>query len=203
MTKHQQALKFAHEHLGEHEQPPGSNTGPFVRQCQASTWLAGTRWPWCASFIVKAWTVAGFKFPYRGASAFGMLDYYRAHLPRWVVPVSKAKPGAAVVFNVGSGHVAMLEVPYAGTEPYVQTIGGNEGDAVRREKRHISLVRGVVDPVETGTPPTAKPPIFEVVTSASGHAKLVYASNARAVGKKLPQLLNRYGGLTIRRRHRT
>lgn len=199
MTKHQKALEFMRNNLGAHEQPMGSNTGPFVRECQAATWLAGTRWPWCAATIVKAWTVAGFKFPYRGASAYGLLDYYQKHLPKWVVAVSAAKPGAAVVFKIGAGHVAMLEVPFAETEPLVQTIGGNEDDAVRRETRHVSLVRGVVDPIETGTVPPAKPPIFEVVTSASGHAKLVYVSGARAIGRKLPQLLNRWGGITIRR----
>lgn len=200
MTKHEKSLKFMRDNLGQHEQPMGSNTGLFVRECQASTWLAGTRWPWCAATIVRAWTVAGFKFPYRGASAYGMLDYYRAHLPKWVVPVAKAKPGAAVIFNIGSGHVAMLAKPFSETEPNVVTIGGNEGDAVREETRRIGLVRGCVDPVEVGTPPAAKKPVYEVVGSISGHQKIVFVSGAKGVGKKLPQLLNKFGGVTIQRR---
>lgn len=200
MTKHEKALQFMRENVGQHEVPLGSNTGPFVLSCQRATWLAGTRWPWCAATIVKAWDVAKFKQPYKGASAYGMFDYYKRHLPKWVVPVAQAKPGAAVIFNVGAGHVAMLAKPYSETEPYVHTIGGNEHDSVAAADRHITLVRGCVDPVEYGTPPDAKKPIYEVVTSASGHKKLVFVSGSKAVGRKLPQLLNRYGGVTIRRR---
>lgn len=200
MTKHEKAVKFMRDNIGQHEQPMGSNTGPFVLECQRSTWLAGTRWPWCAATICKAWTVAGFQFPYRGASAYGLLDYYRKHLPSWVVPLSRATPGAAVVFNIGAGHVAMLAKPFKETDPDVVTIGGNEGDAVREETRRVGLVRGVVDPIELEKHAPAKPPLFEVVTSASGHAKLVYVASAKGVQKKLPRLLNRWGGITIRRR---
>jgi hypothetical protein len=199
--QHARAVSWAVNRLGQHEQPPGSNTGPFVRECQAATWLAGSKWPWCCAFWVKAWTVAGRKLPYRGAGAYAMLDWYRKNLPGWVVPIERARPGAAVIWNVGSGHCAMLERFYDETRPNVATIDGNVSDAVARRSRHVSLVRGVIDPPEDrGIVKPAKPPVFEVVTSASGHSKLVYASGAKAVGRKLPALLNRFGGLTIRRR---
>lgn len=201
MTKHEKALKFMVDNLGQHEQPLGSNTGPFVQECQAATWLPGTRWPWCAATIVKAWTVAGLNPPYRGASAYGLLAYYQANLKGWVSTLDKAKPGAAVVFNIGAGHVAMLAKPYSETRPNVVTIGGNEGDAVREVTRAHSEVRGVVDPVETGTAPKPAPrPVYEVATSASGHRKLVFVSGSKAVSRKLPQILNRWGGVTITRR---
>jgi len=187
------------QNVGQHEQPMGSNTGPFVQECQRATWLAGTRWPWCAATVCKAWTEAGFKLPYKGAGAYAMLDWYRQHLPNWVVPLAKAKPGAAIIFNIGAGHVGVLEKRYDGG-PVVHTIDGNWGDAVTRVTHPANLVRGCVDPVEAGTVPAAKKPVYEVVTSASGHKKLVFASGAKGVGKKIPQLLNRFGGLTIKRR---
>jgi hypothetical protein len=150
---------------------------------------------------VKAWTVAGRKLPYLGAGAYPMLDWYKTHLPLWVVPLEKATPGAAVVFNIGAGHVGTLAKPYTGG-PTVSTIDGNWGDAVTAVEHAVGDIRGIVDPPEKqlGVVVPAKPPVFEVVTSASGHSKLVYASGAKAVGKKLPQLLNRFGGVTISRR---
>jgi hypothetical protein len=203
--QHAKAVSWAVNRLGQREEPLGSNTGPFVRQCQEATWLAGSRWPWCVAFWIKAWKTAGRKLPYLGAGAYAMLDWYRKHLPGWVVPIERAKPGAAVIYNVGSGHCAMLERFYSETKPYVATIDGNVSDMVARRSRHVSLVRGVIDPPERdiGAVKPAKPPVFEVVTSESGHKKLIYASGARAVGRKLPALLKRYGGLggiTIRRR---
>jgi hypothetical protein len=202
MTTHQYALQWAREHLGEHEVPMGSNTGPFVLSCQRATWLGGTRWPWCVAFWVKAWTVAGRTLPYRGAGAYAMLDWYRKHLPTWVVAASHARTGSAVIFNIGAGLCAILARPYPETDPWVHTVDGNVGDKVSINKRHITTVRGVIDPPEkmVGVVRPAKPPVFEVVTSASGHTKLVYASGPTAIGKKLPQILNRYGGVTIRRR---
>lgn len=198
--KHAVAVKWAANHVGQGEQPPGSNTGEFVISCQRATWLGGTRWPWCASFVIKAWTVAGFSMPWRGAGAWALLDWYRSHLPKTVVPLKDARPGSAVVFNIGTGHVGILEKKYDGG-PVVHTIDGNWQDAVTRVAHPVGLVRGVVDPVETGTVPAAKHAKWEVVTSESGHSVVVFASGSKGIGLKLPQLLNRWGGVTIRRRH--
>lgn len=201
MSQHSKVVSWLTENLGQHEVPSGSNTGPFVQSCQAATWLAGTRWPWCVATWVKAWTVTGRTLPYRGAGAYATLDWYKTHLPAWVKPLAKAQPGAAVILNIGAGHLATLARPYAGG-PTFDSIDGNWHDSVTRVKHPVSLVRGVVDPPEKqiGVIFPATPPVFEVVTSASGHAKLVYSSGAKAVGKKLPALLNRYGGLTIKRK---
>jgi hypothetical protein len=199
LKKHAAALKFMEDNVGQHEVPMGSNTGPFVLRCQASTWLPGSGWPWCCATIIKAWTVGGFALPWKGAGAYALLDWYKAHLPKTVVPLKNARPGAAVVFNIGTGHVGMLEKPYDGGSS-VHTIDGNWQDAVTRVAHPVGLVCGVVDPVETGLPEAAKPPRFEVATSANGHSKLVYVSGEKAISRKLGQLLNRYGGVTIRRR---
>lgn len=203
MSKHEKIVAFLHAHVGEHEQPMGSNTGTFVRYCQDATWLKGTtRWPWCVATWVRAAVDAGFKLPYLGAGAYEMLRWYQRNAPLWVVPIEKAKPGAALIWNIGAGHLSTLVEPYENTKPYVHTIGGNESDAVRDGRRHVSLLLGVVDPPETSKhPPTpAKPPVYEVVTSESGHTKIVYVSGQKAISRKLRQLLNRYGGITIRRR---
>lgn len=208
--QHTRALAWAKAQEGKHEVPPGSNTGPFVRMCQRATWLAGTRWPWCVAFWIKAWRETGRALPYLGAGAYAMLAWYHSHAPTWVVPLERAKPGACVIFNIGAGHAAMLERPYLETKPYVHTIDGNVSDQVAPRVRPASLVRGVVDPPEVSKlPPQDLPepqlrrrPLFEVVTSESGHAKVVYVSGERAISRKLGTLLNRYGGLTIRRHKR-
>lgn len=200
MTKHETALAWATTNIGKHEEPMGSNTGTFVRLCQAATSLGGTRWPWCVALWIKAWTVAGYPLPYRGAGAYTFLDWYRKHLPAWVpLQLWDARPGAAVIFNIGAGHLAMLAKPILPGDTTVTTIGGNESDQVGEPKtRPLSLVRGIVDPIEnTPPPPPAKPPIYDVVTSESGHRKLVYASGATAISRKIARILNRHGGVTI------
>jgi hypothetical protein len=203
MSQHQDALKWARSHMGEHEQPMGSNRGTFVQACQSSTWLGGTGWPWCVSFWVKAWTEAGRKLPYRGAGAYEFLRWHQKNLPAWIVPIEKAKPGAAIIWNIGSGHQSMLDRPFKDTKPNVVTVDGNVGDEVQRCTRDHSRVRGVVDPPEdVGVVVPAKPPLFEVVSSASGHKK-IYVSTAGAVGKKLPLILKRHPlGVTVRRHKR-
>jgi hypothetical protein len=201
LTQHEKALAWARSKVGERERPVGSNRGPFVQACQASTWLGGTGWPWCVSFWVKAWTMAGRKLPYRGAGAYEFLRWHQQHLPAWVVSIEKARPGAAVIWNIGAGHQSMLDRPYSQTKPQVVTIDGNVSDSVAHRTRHHSLVRGVVDPPEDiGIVKPAKPPLFEVVTSESGHKK-IYVSTAGAVAKKLPRILKQHPlGVTIGRR---
>jgi hypothetical protein len=201
-TQHQKVVAWLRDHVGETEHPDGSNRGRFVQSCQAATWLRGSGWPWCVATWVKAWTVAGRKLPYLGAGAYQMLDWYERNIPAWVVPLARARPGAAVILNIGAGHLATLEHPYDG-HGLVHTIDGNWGNAVTRVSHPVSQVRGVVDPPEKVTSPikiAQKPPVYEVVTSASGH-KVVYVSGVKAISNKLPQLLKRYGkGIIIRRR---
>lgn len=201
--KHTAALAWATKHIGEREDPPGSNTGTFVKSCQAATWLPGTRWPWCVAFWIKAWTMAGYTLPYRGAGAYAFLDYHRTNLPGWIPKAfHDAKPGAAVIFSIGAGHLAMLAKPIAKGDTTVTTIGGNERDAVRQDTRPLAQVRGIVDPPEFARlpvppPPPAKPNRWEVATSISGKRKLIYASGANAISRKIGQILNRWGGITI------
>lgn len=203
MTKHEQVVAWLEHHVGEHEQPSGSNTGPFVRLCQAATWLPGSRWPWCVATWVKAWTVAGYKLPYKGAGAYTTFDWYRTHCPAWVVPLSKAKPGAAIVLNIGAGHLATLHKAYVsgGT---IQTIDGNWGDKVAATTHRVQDIRGVIDPPEKqlGKFPVVKPPLWEIVTSASGHSKVVFVGRKGVVAKRLAAVFNARGGLTVRRHKR-
>lgn len=203
LTQHQKALAWARTKIGQHERPVGSNRGPFVELCQRSTWLGGTGWPWCVSFWVKAWTQAGRKLPYRGAGAYEFLRWHQKNLPGWVVPLERAKPGAAVIWNIGAGHQSMLAKPYSRTKPNVVTVDGNVSDRVIECTRPHQLVRGCVDPPgDIGEVPPARPPLFEVVSSASGH-KRIYVSTAGAVGKRLPEILRRHPlGVTVRRRKR-
>jgi len=196
--KHEKAISRARadERAGVDEDPDGSNSGRRVREMQGHTWLGGTGWPWCVAACVCWAEEAGFVLPYQGAGAYAYLDWARRS--GWAVPAAQAQPGDFVVFNIGSGHMAMLE--YKVTGGTVRTVGGNESDRVKRSERSTSLVRGYVHLPEAHTVPKAKPPLFEVVTSESGHKK-IYVSNARKVARKLPQILEKHPrGVTIRRR---
>jgi hypothetical protein len=81
----------------------------------------------------------------------------------------------------------------------VETIDGNSSDRVKANRRPASLVRGVVHLPEKHSEPKAKPPLFEVASSASGH-KVIYVSTASRVGKRLPAILAKHANVTVRRR---
>lgn len=202
---HAKALAWVKSNIGKTEVPPGSNRGPFVQKCQAATSLPGTGWPWCVATWIAAWKYgARVVLPYLGASAYGALDWYQANLPKWVVPRSMwgdAKPGAGVVFNIGSGHLGTLAKPILPGDTTVTTIDGNTSDQVAQRVRSLTLVRGIIDPPEavakTIVTPPRKSKVFEVATSESGQRKVVYVSGPTAIGKKIAQILNRRGGVTI------
>lgn len=201
LPAHGKALAWAEKQLGEREHPDGSNTGPFVVSCQRATWLPGTRWPWCVAFWQKAWKEAGRPLPWLGAGAYALLSWARKE--GWAVDLDRAVPGDAVVFNIGSGHCAMLARPYKQTKPNVETVDGNVSDMVARRTRPAALVRGCVHVPEHPQPkPPPRKPLFEIVTSESGHAKVVYVAPKRAVAKKLAKVFNKHGGLTVRRHKR-
>lgn len=196
--KHEAALVAAKKDLaaGVKEVPLGSNTGPRVREMQAHTWLGGTGWPWCVAACVTWAEEASFKLPYQGAGAYAYLDWAKAN--GWTCTLGQAIPGDFVVWNLGSGHMSMLASPVAGG--MVHTIDGNSSDRVKENMRFASLVRGVVHLPETEHRlGPVKPPLFEVVSSESGH-KVIYVSTANRVGKKLPQILARHARVTVRRR---
>lgn len=195
---HGKALAWAHSTIGRGEVPPGSNTGPFVQSCQQATWLPGTRWPWCVAWFQKAWAQTGYRMPWLGAGAYAFADWARG--AGWTVHSEVAVPGDAVILNIGAGHCAMLSAPIRHGD--VPTISGNYGDKVAEHVFDIAQVRAFIHiPADKTVPlPPVKPPMFEVVTSASGKRKVVYVSGANAISKRLGKMLNRWGGITIRRK---
>lgn len=76
------ALKEAQAHVREEG---GNNTGPRVRDYQASTSLTGTGWPWCAAFVNWCFAQAGRPLDelHRSASV-GFLQSY-ASQEGWLV----------------------------------------------------------------------------------------------------------------------
>lgn len=197
--KHAKALAAAKKDLaaGVKEVPLGSNTGKRVREMQSHTWLGGTGWPWCVAACITWAEEAGFVLPYQGAGAYVYLDWAKRN--GWTCSLAQAVPGDFIVWNLGSGHMSMLESPAAGG--VVDTIDGNSSDRVKENTRSASLVRGVVHLPEQHAVPEAKAPLYEVVGSESGH-KVIYVSSASRVGAKLPKILLKYAHVTVRRHKR-
>ena len=205
--KHDKAVDSALHDLGVHEQPMGSNRGPRVQVYQHATWLGGSGFPWCVAAWLY-WTLhAGLNMPYHGAGAYALLDWARK--VGWDVPLNRAMPGDAVIFNVGSGHCAMFLSLHGST---VKTVDGNVSDSVALRERPVSLVRGCVHvpeapqtraaPARTQTTPAAKAPTFEVVSSESGHKRVIFNGKASTIGQKLPRFLRKNPSITVRRRKR-
>lgn len=121
-TPGQRAVQIAEAEVGVREAPPGSNTGPRVRQYQAATALAGTGWAWCAAFVQWVWTVAGIRTDACSPSTQQFAD--RARALGWT---GAPRPGAAVIWP--GRHTETLTAP--GNGGLWHTIGGNVSDAVR------------------------------------------------------------------------
>lgn len=205
-TLGERALALAIRDIGTKEVPPGSNTGTRVREMQGNTWLPGTGWPWCAAAVCTWYEEAGYRLPDPSAGAKDLTQ--RAARNGWgrSVPIRAASPGAIVSWNIGSGHVSLLE-RYDERTGLVHTVDGNSGDMVKRCARPASLVFMAVIVAGDGTVTRPKPkgPWRQIVTSESGHEVVVYGS------RNLDRLLRRAGNLlrsgtkaiTIRRGTRT
>ena len=114
---------------------------------------------------------AGVTYPDKTAGAWDLLA--RAGKRGWAVGASQAKPGDLVVFNVGSGHVGMVEQIKAGK---VTSIDGNAGDSVSRCARPLGVVRGFVAwPENLVAFKQSRAPFLHVVGSVTGTRKLAVA----------------------------
>ncbi len=205
MTEKQRRAKVvnvARGELGVRERPDGSNTGPEIVGYQRATFLGGTGWPWCVAFWQWVCQEAGAPFPYRGAGAYNLLDWARAHGRA----TSSPEAGDAVIFNTGAGHLGVF-VKFD-DDGNVITIDGNVSNMVAQKTRPRSLVRGYVsvELPKADKPPVkpAGPKVFEVVTSESGTEKVVAVGDRFRVAKllagKSAYWLKRYGRFRVRPR---
>ncbi len=188
--------------IGQKEVPPGSNDGPFVRECFEHTWLKFSAIPkgkayWCIAFIMRVFDACGFPFPWKTAGAFDMYD--RAKAAGWTVLTPK--PGDVAIWNIGDGHGSIV-LGYDPVAKAVHSIDGNVSDQVKVCVRPISEARGFIrhEALRTIEKPAkpAKQPLYEILSSASGHSAVVYRSTwAKAIvwlrGKKWA------GPLSVRR----
>lgn len=197
----ERVLDAARKHIGQREQPMGSNTGPFVLRCQRSTSLGGTRWPWCGAFCDLVFTEAGVPFPASAPtpSAFGMLSW--AQKVGWAT--KSPRPGALGVVSAGAGHICIVE-EFNATTKIVTSLDGNVSDQVARRYRHVREFRGFIwHPGLAKKPARVKKvlqPWWMLITSESGHAKVVYRGPAAKVLERLPGVLARSAnGVTVKR----
>ena len=94
------AVAYAMGQQGVHESPWGSNGGKDVLRYETST---GAFWTfWCASFFWYCWQQGG----YRGATSAGAWDTTDHHGTR-IEGIGHARPGDAVSFDIGNGHVGV------------------------------------------------------------------------------------------------
>lgn len=199
---HEKAVSLAHADIGVAEDPPHSNSGRKGQRSweivvmQGRTWLKGTNWPWCVAAVIDWLLEAGFKLPWLGAGAYAFGDWARK--VGWAVPLGGAIPGDPIIFAIGSGHCAMLAEPWRPGQQ-VHTIDGNSSDQVKENWRSPALVYQAIHiPEQPAVLPKAKPPVFEVVGSETGH-KIIYVSGARAIGRNLAKILGRHPhGVIIR-----
>lgn len=170
-----EVVAWAVSQIGVTEDPPGSNRGAAIVSYQQHTDLKPGPWPWCVAFALAAVEEgAGVEYPDGTAGAWDLLR--RADKRGWARTRNhKAEPGDIVVFNIGSGHAAIVERIDGNT---VESIDGNSSDMVRRCARPISTVRGFVCWPETGLPARAKTRRVQVVGGESGNRKLVVGGKA-------------------------
>lgn len=200
LARGEQMVKLGYRELDRPviEDPPGSNTGLRIRLYQAATWLGGTNWEWCVAFwIWLRLTAFGESFFRPTAGAYDLLRNAGPYR------VARPYPGCAVVFNLGSGHVAMF-VRFEDDGQTIVTVDGNSQNRVREARRPTSTVAGYVAPelpLGVKAPPKPRKPLFEVVTSEDGTTQVIATGDRFKVAKrltgKIAYLLSR-GNVTIK-----
>jgi hypothetical protein len=86
-TARSKAVRIALSQKGVKEHPFGSNSGPKVKEYQASTSLGGTGWPWCAAFCSWSFERAGRR----------LTGWNTAYVPDYVSVAKAGKHGLSVV----------------------------------------------------------------------------------------------------------
>lgn len=119
-------MVWAEHELGNHEEP--ENRGPVVRRYIATGKCGHEGDPWCAIFVNAALEASGIRGTRSPASQSFRHDI---HFRKLAGPAL----GAIAVFwrispNSGLGHVGFYDSETSG---YVNVLGGNEQDAVRKE----------------------------------------------------------------------
>ncbi len=204
--KHDAALKYAHSQIGVYE--TSSNRGGIQRTnprggvdyYQEHDFLYGVGYPWCVCFALTCWEEgAKHRLPYRTAGAYDMFSW--AQRVGWARSSDKCQPGDLIVWNLGAGHISILE-SHGGSQ--VTTIDGNSGNRVRRVTRSRAMVRGGIHiPEEPAAPTFVYEPFWVVTTSINGKKRVVlsqFATRKRFLGM-FAKLALKYDkrGMTIRR----
>jgi hypothetical protein len=206
--KHDATLAWARHQLGVYE--TYSNRGPLQRwnpsggvdYFQGFDFLAGVGYPWCVSFALAAWSQGGKRpLPYKTAGAYDMFNWAKRN--GWARPSRSCIPGDLIIFNIGAGHLAILEKP-VGTDGMVHTIDGNSGNRVRRGVRSVNTVRGGVHIPEGAVVPVKPPPepYWVVTTSVNGKRVVVFSKFAteKTVLGLIPRWISKHkGGITIKK----
>ena len=204
--KHEGAVSYARSQLGVYE--TSSNRGGIQRTnprggvdyYQEHDFLAGIGYPWCVSFALTCWEEgAGYRLPYRTAGAYDMFSW--AKRVGWARNSGDCQPGDLIVWNIGAGHLSMLELNSVSA---LITIDGNSSNRVQRVTRSRSQVRGGIHiPEQPAGPVYVYEPFWVVTTSVNGKKRVVlsqFATRKRFLGL-FARLALKYDrkGLTIRR----
>lgn len=124
-------------HVGEAEQPLGSNAGPFVNECLAYVGLPPGN-PWCAAFACKE---VGDSIAEMGISADAPCSGSSGALVAWakehgtIVDCPQAGDLGEVIGDSPTGYVHTV-VCYTNADE-IETIEGNEGDKVAKRTRTL------------------------------------------------------------------
>lgn len=116
---------------GVHETPWGSNDGHQVRVYQSTT--GAYRAPWCASFVSWCKRMNGYDGPVSASAyAWGAIGTR--------VELKNAKPGDAVVFAIGQGHIGIY---LSHDSNSVRTCDGNTSNQVAIRDRSIHQIHSI------------------------------------------------------------
>jgi CHAP domain len=118
------ALEMALAEAAKHVHEAGANTGPRVKEYQASTSLKGTGWPWCDAFCDFCFSEAGRPLDELERSAGVERTFELAQHKHWLV--AEPARGDLVCFQWDSGaldHIGFVVQPLP--DGSIKTVEGN------------------------------------------------------------------------------
>lgn len=138
--------------VGVKEKPKNSNRGKRVEEYQATTWLEGSGWAWCAAFICWLCKEAGVADKLRPLTA-GAWDFERwaSENPKLVTLYKAGKTSimAGDILVYTFSHIGLAKADQGGTtvrvvEGNTDSSGSREGGGVYARSRKLTQIRSII-----------------------------------------------------------
>lgn len=151
-----EAIKIARQEIGVSEDPPGSNSGPRIKEYLNSVKL-GPGYPWCAAFVFWCFEQASVKLNRANpvVNSAACMNHWRRTKGMKILTLEAVynplliEPGAVFIIRLGhgKGHTGIVTGIADG---YIQTIEGNTNAGHSANGGSVLALQRRIDTINQG-----------------------------------------------------